>query len=431
LDYLNLLGWAVGLKTKVDDQLLLQFQIGNDLNAGESVTWANNKAPQGRVATDNLYVHLAYAAWNPGPIYLIGGVIPVVSNGTLDLLERSLSTGSYGEAIFQTWATQTNNSLIAAKLGVPLAKEDVKVNFELTTSVIDPRAQTLIGNLKTTGAIGSDNGVTTDPDADPSSVLLIFDLPIVAGDFKVTPEVTSVINRNFNEKHGGSDGEILAGLSAGLKLNDVVTLSLNGAYGTVSNGNSHVGLYGDAKRAGKEDSTYIVSPKVPSTSYESVGKDTVRVTTVTGKTIFDNKYISNGLTLGLGTTIKAGSGAFAIGFSYGNSNNSVKYTSDSTYTTRYLSSITYDTLPDNTIVADSTHEIPNTRFHSAYARDTDNKTLTNKNDFLFDFRYTWNVHPKLSIVPRWRVYYTAYEAGSGHIKSKMENRPELIITGTF
>jgi len=98
------------------------------------------------------------------------------------------------------------------------------------------------------------------------------------------------------------------------------------------------------------------------------------------------KYTSKGLIAGLGGTIKAGPGAIALGFSYGNAVNGV---------------------------------------------DATTEKETNKNDILADARYTWNVHSKFSIAPRWRFYLTTYDEKSGHVKSKMENRPEVILTGSF
>jgi len=367
---------------------------------------------------------LAYATWNPGPIYLTGGVIPVVSNGTLDLLERSLSTGSYGDAIFQTWSTQLINSLIAIKLGVPLVKEGVKINAELTYSVIDPRTQSLIKGIGTTGANGVDaaDSLVTKPTANPTSQLFIVDVPITAGDFKVTPQFTYVANRNYNTKLEKGDDEILVGLSASYKATDAVSFSLNGAYGQISNENSLVGSYGKTDRSGN------------ATAFTN------------------NKYISNGLLGGLGSTVKAGPGAFQIGVSYGNSYNNVdKYSytvsqNDTTFKT-IPGEVKYDFVRDDedniifgddgvptiiikSVVADK-KEVDKITKSEAVKNVGAQKDLTNKNDILFDIRYTWNVHPKFNIAPRWRLYYTTYGDNSGHVKSKMENRPELVLTGSF
>ncbi|MDR2592603.1 MAG: hypothetical protein LBC59_07340 [Chitinispirillales bacterium] len=375
-DYLNLLGWSFGAKVKVDDQISLQFQIGNDLNSGESITWWNNKAPQGRsylAGADNLYVHLAYGTWNPGPLYLTGGVIPVVSNGTLDLLERSMSTGKYDESIFQTWSSQLINSLIALKLGVPIVKDGVKVNAELTYSIIDPRVQSLVKS--------GDAGLST-PDADPKSnstgSLFILDIPVVAGDFKVTPEFTYISNRNYNETLEKGDDELIYGFSASYKVNAMISLNANFAAGSVSNENSLVGTYGNSRRS---DTNTVIADA--------------------------NKYVSNGLLYGIGGTVKAGPGTMAIGISAGNSYNGAD---------KYSVTTTDNSDPENPVVT---------------VKNYDPKTLTNRDDYIVDVRYTWNIHSKFNIAPRWRFYYSAYDENSGKLKSKIENRPELVMTWSF
>ena len=369
MDYFNLLGWFVGLKAKVDDQLSLEFRIGNDFNSGEEVSWTANRASQGRTSPvaageENIYVHLAYATWNPGPIYLSGGVIPVSSNGTLDLLERSLNTGSYGDAIFQTWQSVFNNRLMAIKLGAPILQDDFKLGVELTSSVIYNRNTrgSLILGYAATGANHTDTSVNKDPAKNPAGLLFIFDVPIGVGDLKITPELTGVLNRNIRYDAGKkellSDHEIIGGLSASYKVNKELSLSLNGAYGTVSNKksknpNGYGPFYGNGSALSDVD---------------------------------DTGYVSQGLIAGIGGSYKAGPGSLAIDFKYGNAVDAVSDLS---------------------------------------------KVATDKHDILADVRYTWNVHSKFSIQPRWRLYMTMYDKDSEHITQKMENRPELILTGQF
>jgi len=439
-DYLNLLGWSFGAKVKVDDQLSLQFQIGNDLTSGETVTWASNNSPGAATTRSNaLYVHLAYAAYNPGPFTLTGGVIPVTSNGTLDLLERSLSTGSYGDAIFQTWSTQLNNSLIGLKLGLPIVKEGVKVSAEVTTSVIESRTQSLISGIGTTGAVGVDpaTGIVDTVKSNPASALLILDLPVVAGDFKVTPQITTVLNRNYNSKLEKGDVEFLAGLSAGYKVNSAISVSLNGAYGSVSNENSLVGAYGSSSRSGTIDEIAALSTARDTLTYVFPNKtDTATTINKNVKMSYANKYISNGLIAGIGTTIKAGPGVIAFNVNYGNSyNGAEKYTdtTKTTTTTRLITNAKELIDPDDpdagykNVRKDTTFKFSETIKEEEF----DPKTLTNKNDIVFDLRYTWNIHPKFSIMPRWRTYITTYDEGSKHVKTKIENRPELFLTGSF
>ena len=354
-DHLNMVSWMTGLRAKVDDQLSLQFQIGNDWSAGESVAWDGHNTPQGRKdrtgtgAIDNLYVHLAYARWNPGYLYMDVGVIPLSSNGTLDLLERSLNTGSYNETVYQGWQPQTNNSLMAMRIGVPILTDDIKLTAEAVVSIIDPRTQKITTPLS-----------DSDPPSDPTSFLLMLNIPVAAGDFKVTPELTAVVNRNYNSAREKGDHEIIGGLSAGYKVNDAVSVSFSGGYGMVSNYYSKVGSYGSANN------------KPQPRENKDVGDDFA---------MYDNK----GLQLGVGTSIKAGPGTFAFDFKYGNS------------------------LDDATKAT---------------------KTATNTNNIYIDPRYTWNVHPKFTIAPRWRVYISTYDK-SQPVTMRMENRPELVLGAAF
>ncbi|MCL2219488.1 MAG: hypothetical protein FWC23_05815 [Chitinispirillia bacterium] len=234
LDYSNRLCWRAGLRVNYDDQFSMQFQLGNDWGAAENVTWAANNSPRARVGYQNLYVHLAYFKWNPGYMFAEAGVVPLNSNGTLDLLESSITrtsaAGRYGEAAFNTWG-DVNNSMIGLKLGVPVIKEGaVKLGVELFQTVLDARTQVI--NAQTTG----------DPDPNPASVLMVLALPVDAGAFKVTPEVSAVLNRNIRvvDDKGQADHEILAGLAGSYKVNGAVSLTFKGGIGSLSNGGTKV-----------------------------------------------------------------------------------------------------------------------------------------------------------------------------------------------
>jgi hypothetical protein len=290
-----------------------------------------------------MHVHLAFARWNPGYLYMDAGVIPVSSNGALDLLERSLNTGSYNESAYQAWGTHTNNGLMAMRLGVPILTEEIKLAAEVVVSVIDQRAQR-----------GAFNSITAAEQTDnPTSVLVMLNLPVNAGALRVTPELAAVINRNYNRALEAGDHEILGGLSANYRINDGVSVSFFGGYGIVSNENSLVGSYGTTARSSDADPGDAASI-----------------------------YYSNGLLFSVGTSIKAGPGTFAFDFRFGSS---------------------YDDASAQT------------------------KAATKTNNIYIDPRYTWNVHPRFTIMPRWRVYVSTYDDGA----RRMENRPELIIGGSF
>lgn len=290
MDYSNRLCWRMGLRAKLDDQLSLQFQIGNDWGAAENVNWNANNGPRSRVfsgvsltrnadgditgatlaGAQNLYVHLASFRWNPGMFFLEAGVVPLSSNGTLDLLESSLSLGRYGEAGFNGWGDM-NNSLIGLKLGMPLVKEGVKVSAELFQTVINARTQAIPSNLE------------NDPVANPASVLMMLTVPVDAGAFKVTPEITAVLNRNFNPANEAGDHEILVGFAGSFKVNDGVSTNFNFGYGMISNEASEIGQYGQA--ANSPSGTPAI-------------------------------YKSNGLLLGAGASIKAGPGNVQVALNY-------------------------------------------------------------------------------------------------------------------
>lgn len=230
LDYSNRFCWRIGWKAKVDNQLSLQFQVGNDWAATEGVTWVANNSPRARVGYQNLYVHLAFFRWDPGYMFAEAGVVPLNSNGTLDLLESSLvRSGDYGEAALNGWV-DVNSSLMGLKLGVPIIKGDVKVGAELFQSVIDARTQPL------------GETTVTAPPANPASALVVFTLPVEAGDLKITPEVTAVLNRHFSTATESADHEVLAGLSAGYKISGGASANIALAYGANSNDNSRTDI---------------------------------------------------------------------------------------------------------------------------------------------------------------------------------------------
>jgi len=375
-NYHNLISWRAGLKAKVNDQLAMQIQIGNDWGAGEGVNWSNNNSTKGRLITlsgvpvthtnadksveiadtgyslngyQNLYVHIASFKWNPGYMFVEGGVISLPSNGTLDLLERSLNFGKYDEAAFQGWSTELNATMIGIKLGVPILKDDFKLGVELFQTVIDEREQSL-------------GTVQDNIKAYPTSPMFVVTLPMEAAALKLTPEVTYILNRNFNKTTEKGDDEMLFGLAGSYAVNKEISVSLLGAYGTVSNEKSGVGEYGKAK---KSDS----------------------ISTINASKI----YSSEGMMVGVGTNIKAGPGNVQFDFKY---NSAVD------------------------------------------AQDETTKDKTKFDYFYTDIRYAYKPVDKFTITPRYRNYYRTYpkndSKGNKNVNaSRMENRLELILEGSF
>jgi hypothetical protein len=360
VNYRNLVSWQAGVKAKVDDQLSLQFQIGNDWNSGEEVAWASNNAPHARnTAFQNIYVHLAYFAWNPGQFYLSAGVIPVVSHGPLDLLERSLSRNSYDEAIFQGWSTQLNNSLIGFKFGAPILQDDLKISAELTTSVVRNDGTTLVSGNSLTSA---GNVFNPDPTVGRPGVLLLLDVPIATGDLKVTPQFAGVINRfygdigNDTRERAGSH-EFIGGFSAGYKVSDDLNVNGSFAYGAISDWNSAPVRHAADKSKDNKD-------------IDKHGS---------------YKYDNSGWLVGVGGTLKAGPGVAQLDFKIAGSDN------------------------------------------KAVSEDLEGRT-----NIYIDPRYTIKLHEKVTIMPRYRLYFTTYEdKWKKNATGKIEQRPELSLIGSF
>jgi len=287
MDYSHRYCWRLGLRAKIDDKLSLQFQIGNDWGASDNVTWAANNGLRARVGHQNLYLHLASVKWNPGYMFVEAGVVPLISNGTLELLEASLNSGNegkhsgYGQSAFNGWGDM-NNSLIGLRLGVPILKEDVKISAELLQSVIDAREQPFPSPLD------------GDAISNPPSILMVFTVPIEAGAFRITPELTTVLNRNFNVGTGKGDHEILFGAAASYKINDGVSVNLNVGYGMVNNEKSRVGAYGSSVRTDTLDADNLAPI-----------------------------YKSNGLLVGVGGSIKVGPGIIQTAANYNTAVNTV------------------------------------------------------------------------------------------------------------
>jgi hypothetical protein len=374
--YTNKLAWQLGLKAAVNEQLSMQFQIGNDWGSPEDVSYALNNGVRSRFLSgvsltradtgitgatlsgyQNLYVHLAYARWNPGYLFIEAGVVPLVSNGTLDLLESSLSRGRYQETVFDWW-TQYNSSMIGFKIGKSLYERDVKVSAELFQTVIDPRGQSMSANFN----------LANDPTENPASVLLVFDVPIEAGSLKVTPEFTGVINRNYNKATKEADHEFIGGLSASYKISDALSFSFIGGSGAVSNENSKVGSY--------DTPNITANPPILPVRVDSI--PAVRADTII-------QYKSRGFLIGAGTSVKVGSGNIQLNINYNNAQNG---------------------LNDSTVNA--------TKYGYINA----------------DLRYAWRVNKNFSIMPRYRPDIVLYPKNHRNDK-ELRHRFELVFEGSF
>jgi hypothetical protein len=237
IDYFNRIAFYLGAAAKLNNQVSMQLQVGNDWVSTEDVNYlagnpSNTKKGKSYPPFSVPYFSLAYVKYDPGIFHVSAGIIPLLSNGTLDLIERSLSTGSYNSAALISWAVGTNNSIIGAQIGMPVVKGDFKMGIDLFSTVVESRKQTA-GDEKA-------NTINEKPNRNPSSIMFVGDIPMSVGNITFTPQITGILNRLYNSKAEKGDHEIAGGLSAGVKLNKVNSIGFSTAYSMLSNGNSKI-----------------------------------------------------------------------------------------------------------------------------------------------------------------------------------------------
>ncbi len=224
MDYANQLSFYFGAKIKVNDQVTMQFQGGNDWVTTEGVGLTTNNwwLSKGNFP----YFHLAYAKYDAGIFFITIGQQPIASNGPLDLIERSLrnpaNTMSYTGAGLVSWVVGTNNTMAGIKVGAPLVKGDFKLGAELFSTVITPRTQT----------------AAEEPTSNPPATMWVLDFPISIAALTFTPQVIGILYRNYNATTEKGDHEIGAGLSASYKVMDGVAVNACGGFAQISNTNS-------------------------------------------------------------------------------------------------------------------------------------------------------------------------------------------------
>lgn len=285
MDYANRIVYYLGLKIKVNEQVSMQFQAGNDWVPTEDVTWLTNENPNPISNSFDAanksglypYFHLASVKYDAGFMYLVAGKIAVASNGPLDLLERSLRpAGNYAGAACISWVVGTNGTMSGLKLGAPILKDNFKLGAELFTTVTEFRKQTL----------------AVDPKSNPSAVMFVLDVPMSGAALTITPQVTMVLNKVYNPVNEKGDNETGAGLTAGYKIKDGVTVKANFGLAMISNKNS-------------ADTTFDAA----------------------NPAVFDN----NGLMVGAGTAVKVGRGNAYLDIQYSTDENKNVADSKSSY----------------------------------------------------------------------------------------------------
>ena len=227
-DYSNRLCLRMGLRAKWDDKFSMQFQIGNDWGAAENVEVEGNGDRSVRNG-QRLYTQLAFFRYNPGAYFIEAGIVPLNGHGALEFMEGSLTrgAGTYNRAIFNGWGDM-NASLPGIKLGMPILKDDFKLGVELTHSITRARTQSR-------SEVNNDG----DPQANPSGIMTVLQLPMSSGDFRITPEMVIVFNREVGVVDGDrvGDHEMAFGAAGSYKINDNVSLTFRGGYAMFSDDN--------------------------------------------------------------------------------------------------------------------------------------------------------------------------------------------------
>ncbi len=290
MGYANQIGYMAGLKVKVNENLSMQMQVGNDFISTEGVAWtANNWSAVGHaqtiavtdtagnivgtVAKNGLYpyFHLAYAKLEMKILYIVAGIQPVASNGPLDLIERSMISNNYKKAALVTWIVGTNGGCAGLKIGAPILNGELKIGAELFTTVTEQRAQSY----------------AVEPVGNPSATMLLLDLPVAVANLKVTPQIVAILNRNYSTSLEDGDNEIGYGLAGSYKVNNELSATFCFGMAALSNKNSEA------------DSTKV--------------------------------YENSGMVLGAGASYKVGPGAAIVDFKYSTNNNAKVDKSNSSY----------------------------------------------------------------------------------------------------
>lgn len=207
--YYHKIAYYLGVKASVGSKFSAAMQLGNKAIATESVEWTP-------VSEEAMlpHFHLAYAKWSPGFLNLSAGIIPMKSNGALDLLERSMNKGvsdindfdaiSYAAASYINWNVGTENSIMGIQLGVPILKDDIKLDVDVAATVVDH--------------------VSGRPSQ--NKTLWIFQAPFKVSVLSFTPELALLQNRIVNTATNEKDHEIAAGAKIGIKATKDISFGL-------------------------------------------------------------------------------------------------------------------------------------------------------------------------------------------------------------
>jgi hypothetical protein len=287
------IAYKLGVKVKPNDQVMLQFEIGNDWYATEEVeglpgnywTKRNPMTP---------WFDLAYVQWDPGYMHILAGIIPVKGSAMMDLLGVSTFLGrTYKKAAHIPWGVVTNFSQTGLRMGAPIIKEGpVTLGVDATASVYEMRKiATGLDTMK----------------LNPVAMDFQLDIPVTVQALTVTPQAFIIPNRSYNMSSGKSDLEFGAGFDLGYKLNDGIAFRAGFGYARNSNRNS---CQKDANGNYNTMFDYYGDPFFMSTKNDTVNK-------IVDSVLFDRW----GTNLNVGTTVKLGPGKLDFDFNLSNEQN--------------------------------------------------------------------------------------------------------------
>lgn len=205
-NYYNAIGYKMGLKATLNQQVSAQFEIGNDWAATEKVDASLYNYPGTRKALSPIFT-LACVKWDPGYLHVEIGIIPVKGTSVTDILGGSLAKGNYQEVSFSNWATNSNNSMQGFRIGAPLVKGDFKFGIDLMTSIIKQRTVSTMDQFK------SNN----------DAIMIMADFPISIAGLSLIPQFIAIPYRNYSKVGNVADNEFMVGFEGNYKVNDAVS----------------------------------------------------------------------------------------------------------------------------------------------------------------------------------------------------------------
>ena len=224
--YANRLGYRIGASIAPDSSVKLQFEIGNDWESTEDVhALYGNIAGRRNVLTP--YFNKADVQWDPGYMRLAAGILPVEGSCSMDLIGTSLFWGmSYVAAAHLPWGIVGNYSLPGLRAGAPFIKDEMKLDLDLFTTVLDQRtAQAAIPSLYKQLW---------------SAVMVMADAPVRWQTLTVSPELVVIFNRIYrNDAYvaQAGDHEISGGVNLSYGLD--ARTSLRGGAGAARIANTN------------------------------------------------------------------------------------------------------------------------------------------------------------------------------------------------